>query len=486
MKKDLLLRAVRAHRIFGRFARRVEQECPDWCSSTLLEHLDQQQVSDQAKVLRLIEAAREVVERYPDQQHPPIFFKGFSIYALLNDPQVLRYSNDIDVLAHEPPRFAALLGDLGFTSVKAAAPHEYANLRRDRLTIDIHAYFPVWSAPMVSDGITLHPSVHVGCWVQPADLIHHRLDYDAVYAQSTCGAAFETTNLRVPNAEMAILLLCAHAFKDYAEWWMAKTVVRASTLADIHDLARLPSFDPQRFLNLAERYHVQDAVRYISRILEHFGLTALPAIAPTVSEVRGPNLVPFPKRLWHGFWIDIDWPIADLFVRSMRMDQIVGQMNSTAITLAQEPTIYTVGDESSHTNTFAQIILLRPGDYDIPFSCSVRGDDAGIGFTLYIHEINLDCFDRIRFDFGYFQDLIYTEVVYHMRTGTFTTEGIAAAIRVDCADNRYMLDVCIPWSALPLASAQTSVSMLLGMVRHRGVWDVVAGMLVPLILVRGA
>ena len=128
--EQILLEAVQAHRLAGRFLHRVNEERPNWWTKSLHQALAIEKMQVQANLIRQVKAIREVSAVLADERRPLITVKGFSAYALTGDQRNIRLSIDVDMFAADLDDLRETLLGLGYSEEDPSklAPHEFAQL----------------------------------------------------------------------------------------------------------------------------------------------------------------------------------------------------------------------------------------------------------------------------------------------------------------------------------------------------------------------
>jgi hypothetical protein len=345
--------------------------------------------------------------------------------------------------------------------------------------IEIHEYTPVWQGPFFDSNFDLAPERNPGHWVQTADIHPHCIYYHDILQHSVTITVPQGGCFTVPDPNMSVLLLCAHAFKDYAEWWFTDPTVRLSTLADIYDLSRHRQFDLQRFLTLVDTFTGHSAVAYAGCLMNtYFGFNPLPLHFSehlSTPSHSGRRVFRFPRRVWHGFWVTIDWDADDLLIPSMDIASIVDKLGTNPVIVARDtPYFYSTCVERPGI-LFDRVIIQQTQGVQIPLQLLVTRTEAQLSFEVTVLAPNTLYTDRIRFDFGH----ALVEVVYNGSQESFEIEGIQCPTTLQRHENGYTVQLLIPWQACQ-RSPGTSIPLLIGMVRQKSVWEVVAGTLVPM------
>lgn len=313
---ELLLHLIRIHRLEMRFWDRVRDTKLPWCMRRIFLKILPRCNQVRKAVQERIALTNEIVNVLENTNDPLITIKGLATYALLGQEKYQKYSNDIDVLFSDLPFLAGALQPRGFEGGKPQwASHEYSALKRsvDRSTIEPHRFFPVFSYP---DSLPedLVPEHNPGRWLQKTSNRHQfNIHYAELLANSQLGVAPGCEHLTVPNPSMAVLILCAHEFRDFLLRPCRESFIHLSTLADISDLLQHPQFEQKLFLHLIDKYHGHDSVRFVRYLC-----MCLLEIDPFLSVLEEPapsRDYKFPQLLnYKGGWVQLEERPDDLLV----------------------------------------------------------------------------------------------------------------------------------------------------------------------------
>lgn len=271
--EDALAEFLVAHRMDGRFLRRLRAEKPRWASRRLLFALwkTHQEALAHGKIQR--SALRELSETLAPTDGPLLLLKGDSVYALLGDEARLYRSNDIDVLCPDPEALETAAVAFGSVSERISRfEPEFATLKRDAIAIEIHRYFPLCAYPVGMDGQDFDPKRHPHHWRQRVgNRVKTEITYGAAVTGITPGRTLEATPLMYPDVSLCLLILCANLFKDFlAPCYRYPLPVRFGSLCDIFDLAAHPAFDAEDLRRRIDQFGSPDAVRFAGGLLEAF------------------------------------------------------------------------------------------------------------------------------------------------------------------------------------------------------------------------
>lgn len=337
--ENALLAAAIQHRIAGRFARRLRAEQPVWATPRLLARLAFKQLVANQRIERKLATVCRITTALPSRVLPLGIFKGFSVSLLLRDSAGRRDSDDIDVLAPHADALKSCLLRLGFQNIGASGPHTNADLQGQSTWIDLHNYFPVWSYPTWMRTRPPIPANHPGAWRMLSDIDVKRIHFDDL--ANNGWSPQDLPGCVLPNPELALLILCAHTFKDYCELrafhTRLKPPVLLSYVADMVDLADHPGFDKLRFTGLAEQLGAWDAVTWSASIVKScLGFNNIPV--PRDFEVDANDFGQrFPRSVYRGFWVCLDQRVDSVWRAHPALHDIVDSLGYNRMQVYTQP-----------------------------------------------------------------------------------------------------------------------------------------------------
>lgn len=304
------------HRIEARLLARLEAARPAWCPPRLLTRLRIRQHGIRRQAAAHMEAAREMSRAMRERgAHAPIFIKGFGAYALTANPDLLRFSGDLDTFAEDKEAFWDVSHDIGYTG-KRKDTYEWAKLRRPGVTLDIHRHFPMVSYPpevRALPAARLDARQNPGYWPLPAPnagLTHSPapLLWEDLAPEAAGGTAAGTEEILFPSPTLLCLIHCSHCFRSLItrlHYMDPLGDFRLYELLSIAALAQSPGFHSAQFMALVEKFAAQDSVHLVNTLAAAFlGSRPLP-------EPKQAKAAAFPEQLIYGGWVSLqetqDW-----------------------------------------------------------------------------------------------------------------------------------------------------------------------------------
>jgi len=288
---DRLLPAFWQHKLTDRFLARVYDERPEWIDSPLLDATRVQANEVRRNIQTRFELLGEIEAAELDPgQLPVVIVKGITSFALTGDRRLLRRTNDIDLLWHDPAGLTDVLASLGYhTSDDHCRNHEYSAVYRHGVKVDVHNYFPVETPRQVA---VLGPS-NGHRVLSTSSFLEAELSYDFLRSSAQDSGL---AGLRVPSIEVAVLIAVAHSYREYAHqpFALPNGTVRIGELLEIQRLSTDPRFDPTRFAALVEMFQAGTSVGFVSHMLTTgLGLGQLPG-----TDDGDGDRTRYPRDLW--------------------------------------------------------------------------------------------------------------------------------------------------------------------------------------------
>lgn len=300
--EESLLSLVPQHALAGRLLQRLDGGAPpSWMGSEFYRALVGLQAETRALVADHARATAEITGQLGVDREP-VLVKGISAYLTSNAPHTMR-CGDIDLVVANGDQAIDVLSALGYQRTRAPFMHEVGEFTRGGTEVDVHAYYPVHGYGSLPRS-EFEPSAHEGIWQQPryqASLVE--IGYRELARTRIRCPVGRSGAVNVPDPCLLAIILCAHAFLNFTNVWSishrAKPYVKLAELADLHDLARHPGFDPARFLDLVRQFDATDAVlwaAWASQLLT--GRNPLPVWPQAQAAPR------FPRCLWWSLWAE--------------------------------------------------------------------------------------------------------------------------------------------------------------------------------------
>jgi len=345
-----LLQGALRHKITGRFLQRIATEEPSWLTDDVVEGLRDQQAEIENGFRRRIVQLSDIAGAVSEDDSPLAVLKGITSHVLTGREEVIRHSNDVDLMWADAEALKQTLTSLGYDdSDDFCRSHEYASLYSDGLNADVHRYFPVPSIPSGVATTDLDPKGFLGRITKLGAMHEEEVTYKELHANSVVATGV-APNVVVAETSLAVFLLCAHTFREYCHTtvMLPFATVRLGELCEIQDLMALPSFQPHQLHSFVRRHKGEDAMRYAAFLMR----TQLGSLI--LSEYED-GLPTFPYDLWLPGFTIADNRATD----------------SNAMVVRTEPRAM-AGLVSSLAGS-----SVRAGDGSVPGDCLSAGDDVG-------------------------------------------------------------------------------------------------------------
>ena len=406
--EEFLLFATRKHRMAGYFLRRLQMAPQPWANLGLLTKLRALHDKTGHITQDNLSAVREINEVYfPRYKHPAIPMKGFSAYALTGDPATMRPSLDIDITSNDLEGLKLTLSNLGYDVYSLRDGYNYAKMIRGNNFVEIHSYFPLYGFSEPIDAAEVVPERNPRVWKQSTTMSSWEIRYADILAHSKSVAIDRPIeDIIVPDTNMTVFIRCAHTFKHLS--LLLPREVAALPLYDIAEICYLtkhPSFRPDSFLQLVDRFNAHYQVHFVAQLLEKYlGFNPLPPLDTEIVGSKDRILI----HRYFTFWLDTPWSLDDLIVRShaTQMKNFVDYLGGN-IVVAQTESIgktYAVLCDGAG-ESLERVITQTPEGSTIPFTLTARSTYESLVLELSVQTIPGDDSDDdpceyVVFDFG--------------------------------------------------------------------------------------
>lgn len=382
--RDALLALLARHQLSERFLERLTRERPPWGSTGLRVGLWTWCRQSHTRIYeRQLAAIREIAQRLPAGSPPLIVVKGFSTFALTEDRRTLGYSADMDIFFNDLELLRRTLLGLGY-GCEMRKGHEFAALWRGDIVIELHHHFPVFSYPEDVPAADLVPAQNPGRWTQrftgrpPTEI-----RYEDLLAQAYTDA-FGVSGVAVADPAMAVLILCAHEFREYIHAPARFTGGKFGVWANIADLVKHPGFRPCAFLRLVDQFEGRDTMRFAGALLERLlGENPLPMGASESSVASCcPQMI---ARL--GGWADLGGPSPEGLLDSLDTATLVQHLGSNTITatVRQPPHSYSPSPKPGE-GLIGRVVVQTLQNRDMAFRLAVLEENETLAFHVAFSE----------------------------------------------------------------------------------------------------
>lgn len=271
--ENKLLEIIRMHKVDGRIN-----------TNKLIELKRLKMVSD-VLVSRIIASKFEIIERHKKQiaaiqeimdhfkkkdiKPYPILIKGISIYSLTRNAKSLKRSMDIDLLYPNPEHLTSILMEIGYNKVDdKQVEHEYCQMEKDGIVLDIHNYIPVlrYSDEIRKKAIVCN-KINKSVFFELINFPTKGLDYKNLLPLTVNCDLLK--NILIPNTTLQILILCSHIFRNYVMARFNPKNILMAELLDIIDLLELKNFDENELKNIDTKIF-GDSIAFTSFLIKLF------------------------------------------------------------------------------------------------------------------------------------------------------------------------------------------------------------------------
>lgn len=504
LDEEKFLAALDAHRLDGRFLRRVASEATAYFSADLIAAVRQRHGQICRDVAAQLAIARHLAAQSGASGDELVLLKGFSLYALTADRYAMRRSGDLDVIAGDLDGFVDRALASGFQRVgEPDQLAEYAVLESDiDGAVELHSYFPMTYLPGAGATRQYDPAHHPGRWELDGPFGVHKLRYPDLVAYPASAVAVPVQPLRILAPELSTLIYASHFFVDYILNLLPLPVgtVRLDEVATIVDLVRLPGFRADVFAGLVRECHGEHVVgmaRTLARDLLGVdplaGVMADPpgVMADPPGVMADPPGTAFPRDLWwdgvDGFPVDLGWDPWQSVYRDVSMTDVLHRLSANVIGLPLGGTARTgaltgdLGDAGRYMHRVA------PG-CRFWVECLFGSTDEALRVRVRLPGANSDEMSGLSLNFGDYRfEFFYKPAIGHFRADDYSNlvsadNGVVS--RAETTEGHDVFDVTIPWKTLgdPLGTGGP-VPLLLGTRQQKREWGrMTGGVILPLLL----
>lgn len=332
--EDELLEVIGAHHISGRIIKIFSKNNSKFFSASFIDKLHKLHEKELMQVQNNIRCAIEI-ESEGNFPKPSIAIKGYTYYTLSSDSQVIR-SGDIDIIPYNTSAYIDVLEKLGYTRTRPPFIHEAGEFNRRGIEIDVHYFFPIYRYQDELRKTNRFDNLNNTSYIMPFEKLEY-LDVEKNIYQR-----IKTTNPYIYDANISILIMCAHMFMNYTNIWSIshreKPYVKLGELWDVFEMTNHDSYSKNNLLELIEKYKAHDCIKWAGIILKMvFGSNPLPI------DISNETINDYPKCLWWNIWgyipsniyqlLSTEWYVIDDVFDSIGINKVsIGLYHSSELT----------------------------------------------------------------------------------------------------------------------------------------------------------
>jgi len=239
------------HRLECRLALKLSES--ELNNTPLMKTLNERYQVVQKRANIHIEFLKSLNQKAQQQGVKIILLKGVSISLLLNNPKIIRYSHDIDIIASDVNRTKELLLDMGFVGREITVDkHEDSSFMRKDILIDVHKFFPIISPPANIKSSKTQLNIEQ---LSTSCLTFEDLEQHSTVTDSYVKGVYTMT------LEFAVLISCLHMVKDF--YWEPYKGLKLSEMLDVYDAISSTDFSQESFMKLVNIYGVEYHVGFV-------------------------------------------------------------------------------------------------------------------------------------------------------------------------------------------------------------------------------
>ena len=443
--EDLLLEAVRHHRLEGRLLHRLRLEAQPWAGQSLLDELETRQSAVRRRVNEQISLLKEIHRDYSACGRRVIVIKGITSHLLLGDPATIRYSGDVDILYTDADGMHDTLARLGYEWALPdhVNPHHSPRAFRGNLSVDSYDYIPV---PSYSDDTAvedLDPALHPGVWNQTARPLHNGIRFADVAENSFSNVGTEAEPLIIADPTMTILIACTHLFNDFFSRMPFRfATLPLSTFAEICELSRHPRFDQKRFARLVQRFNASDCVQFTEELLMSYM-----GYDPLASRLLGSGT----RREWMHcfrfvFWLPTPWTHDDLLLLeepSRPLMELHNELGANLVIASRQPNERTYQALLPGSDQpLERVITRNVGGKQLPLEVSLGWGIDTVVLTIRVVSLPDTEYDHLSVQFSGFSS--YWVVSRDSLLNEIKTAGDSTRVNVAFDESGYTLTFSMP------------------------------------------
>jgi hypothetical protein len=372
---ETMLSLAFEHRVSGRFLARIRRERPAWATDALLCGLEAQQHDNSRFVDQQGAALSTLRSRYLPGRSPIIVMKGIGYYARTRDEATLRRTLDLDIIVETPGVLVDTLRRDKAPEYRSVSPHELINAKIEGMSVDLHAYYPIWRTENVTgDWQTQRhgqgPYHHFG------EVIVEELSFQAISDHAQLVDLFGLEGIYVPSPATSIIIICAHSYRDYISrssvTMRTKPPIRFAEIAEICDFLSLPDFSHDELSALVMKFHAGQAVTWMAQFLAFHAndsrLADLVGVSP-----RKPDeaLKAFPRAIWTGFFANIPASLTSFAISPVTTSGITETLFGARFQVTDEKAIV-VDLSQDLAEPMRSVHVLGPPNVSSPVVISIR------------------------------------------------------------------------------------------------------------------
>ncbi|MDX8050918.1 nucleotidyltransferase family protein [Lentzea sp. BCCO 10_0798] len=484
------LAALDAHRLDGRFLRRVAREDDHPFPPEVVAAVTDRHEQVRRRVAGQVRTAVEATG-FTGEDERLVLLKGFSLYARTGDPLAMRRSGDVDVNASDLGGFVERALRSGFD--RHGEPEvldEYAVLvRPDGTEIEVHSYYPVTYLPTGPSPAEYDPLAHQGAWEQRSPFRVHQLLHADLLAHCTRPTVVPVGTLAVLDPEMLVLVYASHFFCDYVLNFLPlpMATIRLDEVATIVDLTALPEFRPDVFRDLVERYDGHQVVALARTMARD-----LLGVDPFVDLWSADTPSFLPRDLWwdgvDGFPVDLGWDAAETVVREVGMADLLDRLGAGTVRVpfggAPARASALTGRPSDLSRFVHRVVPGARFDVDCEFTATEHSLEVRVSMPAAAEDVMTGLslnFGDHRFEF------FYKPAIGHFRSADYSNLPVAengVVSQAETREKRDFLFASIPWKSIGEPVGRSApLTLLLGARQQKREWSrMTGGAILPLFL----
>lgn len=322
INEELLFKYIVGHKLETKFFEKIKKNKPLWCSDKV--YIKAESLAEQIK--KRFEDQHSFLTSFSEEYESTLLvIKGFTAFLLTDKETPIRGSSDMDLFTEDYVKLREKLITTGFVEVKSETGHEFSELVKNSINVDIHKLYPIyqypkdiWDMQLNVVNLTTSESIQIVSEIYYEDLVQN-----CIYIHK---------NLAVPSVEMAILILSNNLFKDYVSFLDFLPPVPLVQIVEIVQL--LKKTDIGRVYKLAEKYNASQLLDFVGEVISKlYGLNPF-------ENFTGQPKPGFPQMLLWNFNTWINNNQTNKLLKTIDLKNIISEMKNTMLKSSSHTKIY--------------------------------------------------------------------------------------------------------------------------------------------------
>ncbi|PAB25206.1 hypothetical protein CC205_26750 [Pseudomonas savastanoi pv. nerii] len=246
-----------------------------------------------------------------------LILKGNTLHWLTDDPYMIRYTADYDLLSDDISNFKDLAKLLGLPYIDTPYAHEDGNIQLPEIELDIHKYFPMYSLGFSETVSPPHNSV------QKSNDTLKKLLFSCAEREKFKRAF---GNIYVCKPELAALVVISHMYIDFAKLYSPfssdRPRIRIHEIYEAYQLIQHCDFNLDIFKKFVLQYELSEPLNFYLSVIDSLGVGA-PSNLKVEQRNNLKQSIEAPFCLWPGIGCVIGLDADDLISAPIGYNKIL-------------------------------------------------------------------------------------------------------------------------------------------------------------------